>query len=393
LNKGYQYAYGSMAKAEEQLAWKAGRGVTVTTGGTFERFFAIPEGAALNAPIRSQKEPGTIFGTTMPDEFLKLHYSNAGVYAEARYAKSQRLNLTVGARGDYNSRYGATFNPRVGVVSQLTRSTTLKLLYGTAYLAPSPFEQYGHHGEFTSTDGGITYSSAFWHLPNPNLKPQGKQTAEVQLQQEIGAAVLFTTSAFYARLSNLLVQSDPAPNLARSGTYLGWPVETIEIPANEGGATTYGGAIGLRIRRSFGPEREIDGRVDISIAGGHIWDVEIDRNLAIGGMSPIRAHAGVDLDWYRWIVAPRLSIVGPQRLLAFDERTLARRSLPGYATVDVNVRRLRVFPRVNAFLTVENAFDRRYRNINSGAYMDPEQLVGALQNPRRVTVGFDVRVE
>ena len=129
-----------MAKAEEQLAWKMGRGITATAGGTFERFFAIPEGADLNAPIRSQKLPGTIFGTTIPDEFIKLHYTNSGVYGQVQYAKSPRVSLTVGARGDYSSQYGATFNPRVGVVSRLTPRTTLKLLYGTAYLAPSPNE-------------------------------------------------------------------------------------------------------------------------------------------------------------------------------------------------------------------------------------------------------------
>src|SRR6185295_3434713 len=121
----------------------------------------------------------------------------------------------------YSSQYGASFNPRVGVVSRVTRRTTLKLLYGTAYLAPSPYEMYAHYGHFTSTDGGATYTSEFWHLPNPDLRPQLKQTAEVQLQQEVGTAVLLTASGFYTRMSDLIVQSDPHPELARSGTYLG----------------------------------------------------------------------------------------------------------------------------------------------------------------------------
>jgi outer membrane receptor protein involved in Fe transport len=84
--------------------------------------------------------------------------------------------------------------------------------------------------------------------------------------------------------------------------------------------------------------------------------------------------------------------VGTQRFVAFDEQTVARHTLPGYATVDLNIRRLHVFPGVNAFLTVENVFDRRYRNINSEAYIDPEQLVGAPQNPRRVTAGVELRI-
>ena len=393
LNKGYQYAYGSMAKAEEQLAWKVGRGITATAGGTFERFFAIPEGADLNAPIHSQKLPGTIFGTTIPDEFIKLHYTNSGVYTQVQYAKSPRMNLTVGAREDYSSQYGATFNPRVGVVSRLTPRTTLKLLYGTAYLAPSPYEQYAHYGKFTSTDGGATYTSDFWHLPNPGLRPQLKQTAEVQLRQEVGAAVLFTASGFYTRMSDLIVQSDPNPELARSVTYLGWPVATIERSDNEGDATMYGGTIGAQLQQSFGRDRRIVGRIGVSFADGDIWDVGLDKHLAAGGMSPIEARAGIDVDWDRWVIAPRVSVSGTQRLVAHDESTLARYTLPGYSTFDLNIRRLRLFSsRVNTFLTIENAFDRRYLNINSGAYTDPEELVGVPQNPRRLTIGIDFRV-
>ena len=391
LNKGYQYGYGSMTKADEQLAWKAGRGITATVGGTFERFFAIPEGAGLNAPIHSQNVPGTIFGTTIPDEFIKLHYTNSGVYGQVQCAKSPRLNLTFGARSDYNSEYGATFNPRVGFVSRLTATTTLKLLYGTAYLAPSPYEQYAHHGQFTSTDGGATYTSDFWHLPNWDLRPQRKQTAEVQLERAIGAAVLLTTSGFYSRFTHLITQGDT--DRRDPGFYLGWPVADIERPSNEGGATTYGATGGVQLHRSFGLERRVDGHIDVSVAGGHIEDLPVGTRLPLGGMSPIEARAGIDVDWDRWIVAPRLSMSGRQRLVAFDEGTLARHTLRGYATVDLNIRRLRVFSsRVNAFLTIENALDRRYLNINSGAYTDSDQLVGAPQNPRRITVGVDVRV-
>jgi hypothetical protein len=47
---------------------------------------------------------------------------------------------------------------------------------------------------------------------------------------------------------------------------------------------------------------------------------------------------------------------------------------------------------VDAFLTIENALDHRYRTLNPGAYTNPEELIGAPQNPRRVTVGFSLRV-
>ena len=82
----------------------------------------------------------------------------------------------------------------------------------------------------------------------------------------------------------------------------------------------------------------------------------------------------------------RLSVVGSQRLLATTEvaGSLERQTLPGYATVDVNVRRT-LFRTLDAFLAIESALDRRYRTLNPGAYTNPEELVGAPQNPRRVS--------
>ena len=127
--------------------------------------------------------PGTILGTNIPDDFIKLRYSNTGAYAQWQYAATPLLAFTVGARGDYNTRYGGTFNPRVGLVLKTDNDTTLKLLYGTAYLAPSPYEAYSHYGSFYTTDGGATYASDYWHLPNPDLRPQQKKTVEANVLQ------------------------------------------------------------------------------------------------------------------------------------------------------------------------------------------------------------------
>ena len=130
-----------------------------------------------------------------------------------------------------------------------------------------------------------------------------------------------------------------------------------------------------------------------ALANGREWEKDnINVSAPTGAMAPVQFRFGADIDWDRWRVAPRLSIVGTQRLLA----TIAgegsdRRTLPGYATVDVNVRR-NLFRTLDAFLTIENALDRRYRTINPRAYTNLEELIGAPQNPRRLTVGFSLRV-
>jgi len=112
-------------------------------------------------------------------------------------------------------------------------------------------------------------------------------------------------------------------------------------------------------------------------------------------MVPVQLRFGVDVDWDHWSIAPRLGVVGAQRLMATTtaaaDSARERRTLGGYTTLDVNVRRTLV-KGISAFMTIENALDQRYRSINIRAYTNPEEMVGAPQNPRRIAIGFDVRL-
>jgi outer membrane receptor protein involved in Fe transport len=391
MEKSFTYAYGSMAKAYEQLSWKPRPSITMTTGATFEHFFAMPKGADLNAPIQSRDLPGTILDTNITDDFVKLRYANTGAYAQMQYAPRPRVTLTLGARGDYNSRYGGTFNPRLGIVARPTDSTTLKVLYGTAFLAPSPFQAYFHYGGFHSTDGGQTFASSYWHLPNPDLEPEQKRTVEVNVLQVLGTAFQVSGSVFYSRFSDLIQTADADQSYA--GLYHGWPVDYIDFPVNAGNSVAYGGSIGLDYLRTLGPDRHFEAHAAAALANGREWQGDqLNVSAPIGAMAPVQLRFGADIDWDRWRVAPRLSVVGTQRLLAMMAgEGSEHRTLPGYATVDVNVRR-NLFSTLDAFVTIENALDRRYRTSNRRAYTNPEELIGMPQNPRRVSVGFSLRV-
>jgi outer membrane cobalamin receptor len=394
FEKSFKYAYGSMIKADEQLSWKPARTVTATAGATFEHFYAIPQGADLNEPVRSQDTPGTILDTNIPDDFYKVRYANAGVFGQLQYAMTPKLSLTFGLRGDYNTRYGATLNPRIGFIAQPTGKTTVKVLYGTAFLAPSPYQAYAHWGSFYTIDGGATYASNYWHVPNPDLQPQHKRTFEGQILQSLNASFALSASIFYSRYTNLVQESDAAQ--AYTGFYRGWPVDYIDFPVNQGHQTTYGGTVGLDYVHSFSSNRRITARAALSLADGRVWDNDQAREgLPIGGMAPAQLRLGAEIEEGRWTFAPRVGAVGSQRLLATEiasDGSEIRRTLDGYSTVDVNVRRRTVFRNVDAFVMVENAFDVRYRSINTRAYTNPEEMIGAPQNPRRVTVGFDLHV-
>jgi len=146
---------------------------------------------------------------------------------------------------------------------QIRPSATLKLLYGTAYLAPSPYQGYAHYGSFISTDGGATFSSPYWHLPNPGLKPQLKKTAEATVNQRLGPNLNLSASTFYSRFTNLMWASD-APQ-AYAGFYHGWPVDYIDFPVNQGRETTYGGTFQLEAMKSFAPDRQFAAHAGLSV--------------------------------------------------------------------------------------------------------------------------------
>ncbi len=393
FERSYKYAYGSMLKAEQQLSWSLGRS-RFTTGGTVEHFFSIPQGADLNAPVTSRDAPGTILDTNIVDDFYKVRYLNSGVYGQLQYALTPRIEATVGGRADYNTRFGETFNPRAGLVAHPSSKTTVKLLFGTAYLAPSPYQEYTHYGSFYSLDGGQTYQSDYWHLPNPDLKPQREETYEVELLQTM-SPFLVSVSAFHTRVHDAIVEADP--DRAYSGFFHGWPVAYIDFAVNEGSQQIYGGTVAVTGAKTFGLDGRVESHVAVTLADGHVWNDDTSPNgeLSVGGMSPLQARAGLDVDWHRWSVAARVTAMDRQRLTATvvsADGSLERQAIPGYATADLTIRRRNVVRHLDAFLMIENAFDARYRTINPRAITNPEELVGAPQNPRRISAGATVRL-
>jgi hypothetical protein len=212
----------------------------------------------------------------------------------------------------------------------------------------------------------------------------------------IGPSLVASVSAFHSHVSEVWRESDA--DQAYAGTYQGWPVAYIDFPVNEGDETTWGGTAALEFVQSFGVDKRVNTRASVSLADGRIRrqgpeQRESQTYLPTGGMTPLEFLFGVDVDWGRWSVAPRLTTVGHQRVYATEQigDSVVRRTIPGYTTIDVNMRR-RLFSQLSTFLTIENALDARFRHLNARAYTNPEELVGAPQNPRRLTAGFEIRI-
>jgi outer membrane receptor for ferrienterochelin and colicins len=117
------------------------------------------------------------------------------LYGQDEFAITHRLTLSAGLRYDHYSNFGGTTNPRLGLIYHLFQPTTLKLLYGTAFRAPQPFE--------------ITPGFGPFYEDNLGLKPETIRSVEGVVEQELGQYFRLSGSVFRNSIDNLIsLQTD-----------------------------------------------------------------------------------------------------------------------------------------------------------------------------------------
>lgn len=122
-------------------------------------------------------------GDARPDNEAagRVTLSNVGTRGLVVWTPRRWLNITAGARYDHHNIYGPRPSARLGGVLSLSHSLHIKLLYGSAFKAPSPQLLYGS----PITIGDIT--------GNPDLKPSYVHTVEGQVVLRPNAYLVGTT--------------------------------------------------------------------------------------------------------------------------------------------------------------------------------------------------------
>ena len=111
---------------------------------------------------------------------------NLGAYASSNLKIwDPWLKLTGGVRYDEHSEYGPQLTGRVGLTSRLGRTVVAKLLYGSAFKAPSPYLLYA-----TPLRPGDV-------VGNRDLKPQHIHTVEYQMSWKPGRSFGITSGISY----------------------------------------------------------------------------------------------------------------------------------------------------------------------------------------------------
>jgi outer membrane receptor for ferrienterochelin and colicins len=247
-----------------------------------------------------------------------VHLLNVGTFISANYkAFDPWLKLTGGMRYDHHSVYGEQLTGRVGVTSRWTRALAAKLLYGTAFKAPSPYLSYA----LPLRPGDV--------VGNPNLEPQRIATLEYQMSFQPERSLGVTSSVSYNRL---LDKAEFTPNginqTARnvsSQRSLSW--ETRADLRHYSDYALYASFELVRSRRQLGQEGYAAGLIGTDNVVYPPWIARAGVSFALPSVPDVPLELGAQAMW----VAPRR---------AADTSILERGgafSLPSYLLVEASL--------------------------------------------------------
>lgn len=406
MEPAYKYSTNTMVRAEDQLDYKVSEELNLSAGLSYENYNAIPQSGDLQAPIdKNDYLHAAYLGTPtyyrpegLPAQFYYIKYHNLGSYLQLQYSPIENLHFTLGARYDYNSRYGSTFNPRVGFVYNAGSSTTIKLLYGRSFLAPMPSDAYAQWGSFETTDSGKTYSSSFLHLPNPSLSPIRSDNMEMSVNRNLGDNFFVAVDAYYTLLKGLHEFSDDnATTKLYNGMFNGIPVSYVEVFTNNNRQKNWGGSLQLKWKNTINKfsftSYALLSYVNGLVEKGLNEKIESEPDKELDFISPFIYHFGIDGKFGRFSISPRLIVLSKQHISGISDSTgsvYKRQALKGYALLNLALS-YNASGSCSMFVNISNALDQRYRSV--GFNMDlknsnTELFYGQPEDPIRIAAGI-----
>ncbi len=275
-------------------------------------------------------------------KYLDVHGKLAvfGAYIDTRYEIQKWMHVVAGARFDDYSSFGTTLNPRFGLIVQPTERTTLKLLYGEAFRAPTLYE--------------LTYE-ATEQKANPDLQPERVRTLELVAEHYIDKHWRASVSLFQNDVSELINQvTDP---------------DGLDVYRNGGDAKTRG------------VEAEVEGKWD----SGWLVRASFAHQSTADGMSGHRLTNAPENVVKTQIIAPLWSdkfSLGIEGIYASNRTTLARRNTGEMWLLNATLFSRDMLPNLQVSASVYNILDRKWR-VPGG----PEHMQDSIEQDGR-TVGF-----
>jgi outer membrane receptor protein involved in Fe transport len=148
-------------------------------------------GGEIQAHVGARQEVSNeARGTVLEDERA---FQIAAVYANADLRIARPLKLSVGARVDHASTFGASINPRAAVLVRPYTRGNVKFMVGKSFRAPSLYELF-----YAST--GV--------VSNSGLEPEDAYNAEIEFSHSWSETTLLTLDVFSTYMTRLITLSN-----------------------------------------------------------------------------------------------------------------------------------------------------------------------------------------
>jgi len=369
----YKYEQNQTIKWEEQINYQHSKKFTLVGGAMYEYVHAIPKTSDLpwefdeSKSIKEQKiyYPGTNITDsagnylTIYQDIYNVNYYNLGAYLQAQYTLFENFNITAGTRFDYNSRFNSTVNPRIGIVYKLISKITIKLLYGHAYLAPSPHFAYQYFGSFyaiRNTAGQTTgLASSFWRLINPDLQPEKRQSFDFQGIYQVSESFAVSLNGYYSTISNLIITQG-----FTGETFKDIPIDYVIKPVNAGEALTLGGTLRLDYVGKLTNNILVNIFAAYSYSDGNI----ADQPLILSAKNTVKT--GFGLAWRNFNVYMNAKYVdGTHVFTSTNDQNVI---VDAYTVIDASAN-YKIFEnykyKIGVFVSATNITDARYYNASN----------------------------
>lgn len=405
--RGYIYSLASSSKIEEQLSYNFSKKFSVITGFTAENLSALPKIAPVYKPFDTRLPASlqqlyyvSATGNDRPTDTLinnvfleqkvfNVEYRNYGGYVQFQLAPAKWIELTIGSRYDYNTRFGGSINPRLGVVmSTANKKLRFKILYGEAFLAPSPEKTFAQSASFAVRRlPNSTRSERFapyFRTANPNLQPEKLRTFESSVNYFLSSTLALGVNGYYSQLENLisLAAAD------RTSTPVPLPVTTLETNVNKGKSTVYGLTTKVNYLQKFN-YFSINAQLAYSFIDGDIDN----QDLLYTAKHTVKAS--LDISGARFSIAPRLIFRSPSNSrLTNPNDSNNYYTNASFAVVNLFARvklidkkksgKLYVYTRIN------NLLNLKYYNVLFGS---EDGFPATPQDPQRISFGVNWALE
>lgn len=356
----HKYAKSTATSLSQQFDWQISGRHNLVAGYTFERFKSIP----LTADLSSKYDPGKpsdlqgIYypGTnnTLPVQIFHDDYNNSGAFVQLKTQWSERWSSTASLRRDHSTAYGSSTTPRIGLVYAPTANDTFKLLYGEAFLTPSPFLAYRHFGGFSGEqDAQGRYTSGFFFLPNPGLKPETMKMLEARYGKQLSPAWRVETAVYREKVKDFIAQTFTNPPI--SDFIPGGVISGTQIYDNVGALTATGGDVAVSYEGSaWGGHSRV--WANYSYVHGTLTLLGKENGLPLTARNKLKF--GVTWQRDKYVISPSAYLIGKTSGALGDNTGAAS----GYLLLNFYGARRDVFKDVDLFIQVHNIADRKYCN-------------------------------